>query len=133
MIRRPPRSTRADPLFPDTTLFRSAIGVLTLPPHAYWRRAHNIHHATSGNLDKRGIGDVSVLTVREYLALPRLKRLAYRIYRHPMTLPGSGTVYLFVLKFRLPPVLISYRGVFSTVILTNLTIVTNSVGTGFWL
>src|SRR3546814_8315700 len=74
MIRRPPRSTRADPLFPDTTLFRSAIGVMTLTPHAYWRRAHNIHHATSGNLDKRGIGDVSVLTVREYLALPRLKR-----------------------------------------------------------
>jgi omega-6 fatty acid desaturase (delta-12 desaturase) len=110
-----------------------AIGVLTLTPHAYWRRAHNIHHATSGNLDKRGIGDVSVLTVREYLALPRLKRLAYRIYRHPMTLLGIGPVYLFVLKFRLPLDLIRYRGVFASVMLTNLAIAAIGVGLGLWL
>ena len=45
------------------------IGVLTLTPYDYWRRTHAIHHATSGNLDRRGIGDVDTLTVREYRAL----------------------------------------------------------------
>ena len=49
-----------------------AIGVLTLTPYDFWRRSHAIHHATSGNLDRRGIGDIETLTVREYLALPAL-------------------------------------------------------------
>jgi omega-6 fatty acid desaturase (delta-12 desaturase) len=47
------------------------IGVLTLTPYDFWRRTHGIHHATSGNLDRRGIGDIDMLTVREYLALSR--------------------------------------------------------------
>jgi omega-6 fatty acid desaturase (delta-12 desaturase) len=45
------------------------IGVFTLTPYDFWRRAHGIHHATSGNLDRRGIGDIDTLTVREYLAV----------------------------------------------------------------
>ena len=49
-----------------------ALGVLTMTPYDFWKRTHAIHHATSGNLDHRGIGDVDTLTVREYLALPRL-------------------------------------------------------------
>ena len=52
------------------------IGVLTLTPYDFWRRTHAIHHATSGNLDRRGIGDIDTLTVREYLALSPLGRLA---------------------------------------------------------
>ena len=51
------------------------IGVVTLTPYDFWRRAHAIHHAGSGNLDRRGIGDIDMLTVREYLALPRWRRL----------------------------------------------------------
>ena len=51
-----------------------ALGVLTLTPYEFWRRTHAIHHATSGNLERRGIGDVDTLTVREYLALPRWRR-----------------------------------------------------------
>lgn len=78
------------------------IGVLTLTPYDVWRRSHAIHHATSGNLDKRGVGDVDTLTVREYRALPRLRRIAYHIYRHPLILFGVGPAYLFLLRHRLP-------------------------------
>src|SRR6476620_1077236 len=60
------------------------IGVLTLTPYDFWRRAHAIHHSTSGNLDRRGIGDIDTLTVHEYLALPGWGRLRYRVYRHPV-------------------------------------------------
>jgi len=79
-----------------------ALGVLTLTPYDFWRRTHAIHHATSGNLDRRGIGDIETLTVEEYLALPRYGRLGYRLYRHPLVMFGIGPAYLFVLQFRLP-------------------------------
>src|SRR3546814_18813457 len=81
-------------------LLGSVIGVLTLTPHLYWRTAHNTHHATSGNLEKRGVGDVSVLTVRESLALPLWKRLAYRIYLPPLVILGLGPLYVFLSKYR---------------------------------
>jgi omega-6 fatty acid desaturase (delta-12 desaturase) len=78
------------------------IGVITLTPYDFWRRTHSIHHATSGNLDRRGIGDVDVLTVQEYLALSRWRRFAYRLYRHPIIMFGVGPIYLFILRHRLP-------------------------------
>jgi omega-6 fatty acid desaturase (delta-12 desaturase) len=78
------------------------IGVLTLTPYDHWRRCHAVHHASSGNLDRRGIGDVATLTVGEYLATSRLRRLAYRLYRHPLVLFGLGPAFLFVVMHRFP-------------------------------
>jgi omega-6 fatty acid desaturase (delta-12 desaturase) len=79
-----------------------ALGVLTLTPYAYWRRTHAAHHATSGNLDQRGIGDVSTLTLGEYAALPWPRRLAYRVYRHPAFMFGLAPAFLFLLQYRVP-------------------------------
>lgn len=78
------------------------IGVLTLTPYDFWRRTHAVHHASSGNLDRRGLGDVDTLTVREYLSLSRSGRLCYRFYRHPAVMFGIGPAYLFILRQRLP-------------------------------
>jgi omega-6 fatty acid desaturase (delta-12 desaturase) len=75
-------------------------GVFTLVPYHQWRHEHAIHHATSGDLERRGVGDITTLTVKEYLALSRWKRFTYRFYRHPLTLLLIGPQYLFVFKYR---------------------------------
>ena len=79
-----------------------AISVLTLTPYDYWRRTHAAHHAGSGNLDRRGMGDITTLTVREYRALSRWNRVRYRIYRNPLVLFGVGPAYLFFVQNRIP-------------------------------
>jgi omega-6 fatty acid desaturase (delta-12 desaturase) len=78
------------------------IGVLTLTPFDYWRRTHAAHHASSGNLDQRGLGDIHTLTVGEYVARSPWRRFCYRVYRHPIVLFGFGPAYLFILQQRLP-------------------------------
>lgn len=79
-----------------------ALSILTLAPYDFWQRDHAVHHATSGNLDRRGTGDIDTLTVAEYRALPTIGRLRYRLYRHPAVMFGIGPAYLFLLQFRLP-------------------------------
>jgi acyl-lipid omega-6 desaturase (Delta-12 desaturase) len=76
-------------------------GIITMFPYEQWKRSHNIHHATSGNLDKRGIGDIWVMTVEEYLAATPAKRLQYRMYRNPFVMFVLGPIFLFLITNRI--------------------------------
>ena len=114
-----------------------ALGVLTMTPYDYWRSTHAIHHATSGDLDRRTLGGVETLTVAEYLALSPMRRLGYRLYRHPLVMFGLGPGYMFILQHRLPIGLMrgGWRPWVSTMA-TNLAIAGGIVGmallTGLW-
>lgn len=77
-------------------------GVLTFTPYHQWRHDHAVHHATSGDLDRRGVGDVWTLTVKEYRQLSPLRKLTYKIYRSPMIMLSVGSLYLFFIRNRLP-------------------------------
>lgn len=79
-----------------------ALSVLTVTPYDYWRRTHAMHHASTGNLDRRGMGDVDTLTVREFEALGVWARLRYRLYRHPAVMFGLGPSFIFLFQHRLP-------------------------------
>ena len=78
------------------------LSIFTFTPYAYWREAHNTHHANSGNLSKRGIGDIDTLTVREYLARTAFGKLSYRIYRHPILLLLIGGPVMILILQRFP-------------------------------
>lgn len=77
-----------------------ALGVLVFTPFYEWKHSHAIHHATAGDLDRRGIGDVYTMTVDEYLASPWHKRVGYRIMRNPMILFTIGSFIVFTLTHR---------------------------------
>ncbi|MFN0217693.1 MAG: fatty acid desaturase [Hyphomicrobium sp.] len=83
-------------------LLGRCMSVLTLAPYGLWRREHAQHHASSGNLDRRGAGDIDTLTVGEYQALSTFGKLRYRLYRHPLFLFGFGVPAYFILIQRLP-------------------------------
>lgn len=78
------------------------ISIFTLTPYDQWRHYHTLHHATSGNLDKRGLGDVPTMTVREYLALPPLQRFGYRLFRNPIFMIAIAIPFNFIFLQRLP-------------------------------
>ena len=73
-------------------------GIITLFAYEKWKREHNIHHATSGNLDKRGVGDIWMMTVEEYVEASPMKRFAYRLYRNPIVMFGLGPAIIILSK-----------------------------------
>ncbi|MEX2156774.1 MAG: fatty acid desaturase [Gemmatimonadales bacterium] len=82
----------------------SILGVVTLTPYHYWKKTHALHHATSGNLEHRGFGDIDTLTVEEYLKSSPWQRFRYRLYRHPFVLFGVGAIVHFFIRHRLPTI-----------------------------
>ena len=77
-------------------------GMLTFTPYHHWKWEHAVHHATTGDLDRRGIGDVWTLTVKEYLASSRTTRLNYRLVRNPFILFVFAPLFLFFVLERFP-------------------------------
>ena len=84
----------------QTMILGTITGILTVFPYHQWQHDHSVHHATSSNLDKRGTGDIWVLTVEEYLAASTWERLKYRMYRNPLVMFGLGPIYVFLFKNR---------------------------------
>lgn len=80
----------------------SICGVLVFTPYFEWRHAHAVHHATAGDLDRRGTGDVLTLTVSEYRQMPWWKRLGYRLYRNPFFMFVLGPLFVFLVVHRFP-------------------------------
>lgn len=77
-------------------------GILTLTPYFLWRGEHAVHHSTSGDLNRRGTGDIWTMTVREYQESKRWRRLTYRLARNPVVLFVLAPLYLFLVKHRWP-------------------------------
>jgi omega-6 fatty acid desaturase (delta-12 desaturase) len=75
-------------------------GILTFTPYEQWTSSHARHHATVGDLDRRGMGDVWTMTVDEYRAASRWQRLYYRVYRHPVLMLGFGPGIVFLIGNR---------------------------------
>ncbi len=75
-------------------------GVFTFTPYSHWKWEHSVHHSASGDLDRRGTGDVWTMTVAEYLASSRWKRFTYRMVRNPFILFVIAPPLLFVIRER---------------------------------
>ncbi len=109
------------------------LGVLVFTPYHCWGRQHALHHATSGDLDRRGFGDVATMTLKEYLQLTPLKKLGYRLYRNPFVMFGGAAVVYFVIlqrfTYELPP---SWRRERASVHATNLAVLVFLLSVG-WL
>lgn len=100
------------------------LSLFTFTPYGYWRESHNTHHATSGNLSKRGVGDIDTLTVKEYLARSGFGRLSYRVYRHPILLLLIGGPVMILILQRFPmgqPA--SFRKIWQSIMGLNLSLV----------
>lgn len=78
-------------------------GLLVFTPYQRWKHTHAIHHATAGDLDRRGTGDVYTMTVQEYLESPWWKKIGYRIMRNPLAMFIIGPLLMFVIVERIPP------------------------------
>lgn len=105
----------------------------TMVPYYYWKRQHALHHASNGNLDHRGIGDMDVYTVDEYLAMNKWERLRYRLYRNPLVflLIGPWVLLFYVNRHWTDPKQYSPRDK-RNVVISNITMAVTFVGLS-WL
>ncbi|MBA2567414.1 MAG: fatty acid desaturase [Thermoleophilaceae bacterium] len=78
-----------------------ALGLLVYSPYHAWRHSHAVHHATAGDLDRRGVGDVPTMTAAEYHSSPWKKRLGYRLFRNPLVMFGIGPLWALVIQPRM--------------------------------
>ena len=115
----------------DNELLGFITGVLCFTPYRHWWWEHALHHASAGDLDRRGVGDVWTLTVQEYLESSRWKRFAYRLARNPLVLFVLAPAFLFLFKQRLASPKAAPRERRS-VHLTNLAILGMAIGLS-WL
>lgn len=77
-------------------------GVLVFTPYDHWRGEHAIHHGTTGNLDRRGVGDIWTMTVREYQESSWWRRTAYRVARNPLVILAIAPLVMFLFEHRVP-------------------------------
>jgi acyl-lipid omega-6 desaturase (Delta-12 desaturase) len=91
------RSKRAN------TWLGTALGLLVFQSFACWRHSHAVHHATAGDLDRRGVGDVPTITVAEYRARSPRRRLQYRLFRNPVVMFGLGPIIALIIQPRIVP------------------------------
>jgi omega-6 fatty acid desaturase (delta-12 desaturase) len=81
----------------------AVLGLLVWLPYRGWQHEHAVHHATAGDLDRRGVGDIATLTVTEYQALPARRRISYRLFRNPLVMFGVGWFLILIVKPRFVP------------------------------
>jgi omega-6 fatty acid desaturase (delta-12 desaturase) len=103
------------------------LGFLLFTPYRWWQRQHSLHHAGSGNLDKRGAGEIYTMTLAEYESASRARRLAYRAYRNPLLMLFVGPSLVFLFERRFPQRGMSRRILFSVVV-TNLALAGWAIG-----
>ena len=112
----------------------ACLGIITLFPFSYWQKTHALHHATSGNLDRRVLGDIRTFTVREYAARSTWIRFCYRFYRSMPVMLGLGPFFQFVVKHRLPIGMPwKWKKEWRSVALNNLALLALGILLGAWL
>jgi acyl-lipid omega-6 desaturase (Delta-12 desaturase) len=105
------------------------LGFLLFTPYRWWQRQHSIHHANTGNLDKRGAGEIYTMTLAEYESASRARRLGYRAYRNPLLMLLVGPSLVFLFERRFPQRGMSRRILFSVVV-TNVALAGWAIGWG---
>jgi omega-6 fatty acid desaturase (delta-12 desaturase) len=103
------------------------LGFLLFTPYRWWQRQHSLHHAHTGNLDKRGPGEIYTMTVTEYARASRVRRLGYRLYRNPLLLLLVGPSLVFLFERRFPQRGMT-RPILRSVLATNLALAAWAIG-----
>ncbi len=109
------------------------LSAITMTPYAQWAKEHNMHHATSGSLDNRGVGDVTTMTVKEYKSSSKIGKIWYRIYRNPFFLFTVGAFAHFIVKQRIPFYKTKKLSSWISVMSTNIYMIAVVVSLSLWI